>query len=374
MGKNEKSSTILIVDDVRENIDLLRETLSDYHCLIALDGPTALQIANGPKKPDLIILDILMPDMDGYEVLQELKKNERTAKIPVIFLTGKKHETDEVRGLELGAVDYITKPINPYIVRARVKTHLSLKAALEKVENQNKELMEMAKIKEDVENITRHDLKSPLTAVIGNVSLLLEMEKCEEKLTKRILQNTLRAAYRILDMVNRTLDLYKMEKGIYKVNYEPVNIVELLNNLFEELNRSFGYKNFKAEIFVNNHPVKEKEFFIIEGEPFLFYSLFMNLITNAIEASPQNGVVRVYLESNGGAVVKICNQGVVPPEVRERFFEKFTTSGKRHGTGLGTYSAKLITQTMGGEIKMQTSEEEGTIVTVHLPKKRQLPA
>ncbi len=370
----EKRFTILIVDDVRENIDLLRETLNEYHCLIALDGPTALQIARGPKKPDLIILDILMPDMDGYEVLQKLKEDEQTARIPVIFLTGKKHEADEVRGLELGAVDYITKPISPYIVRARVKTHLSLKTALEKVENQNKELMEMAKIKEDVENITRHDLKSPLTAVIGNVSLLLEMQTCEDQLSKKILQNTLRAAYRILDMVNRTLDLYKMEKGIYKVNYEPVNIVELLNSLFEELNRTFGYKNFKAEIFVNNHPVKENELFIIEGEPFLFYSLFMNLITNAIEASPQNGVVQVYLESNGGVVVKICNQGVVPDEVRERFFEKFTTAGKRHGTGLGTYSAKLITQTMGGEINMQTSKEKGTIITVQLPKKQQPPA
>lgn len=122
-----KSATILVVDDTPENIDVLTGILkTDYKVKAALNGLTALKIAMGKQKPDLILLDVMMPDMDGHEVCKILKNDPNTAHIPVIFVTAKSEVEDEQKGFNLGAVDYITKPVSPPLVRARVKNHLSL--------------------------------------------------------------------------------------------------------------------------------------------------------------------------------------------------------------------------------------------------------
>jgi len=136
---NEKimNQRILIVDDTPENIDVLIEVLSDYKRSVATNGEKALQIARSDNPPDLILLDIMMPGMDGYEVCEKLKADDKTKTIPVIFLTAMTDEESERKGLGLGAVDYITKPISPPIVMERVKNHLLLKLARESLENQN---------------------------------------------------------------------------------------------------------------------------------------------------------------------------------------------------------------------------------------------
>ena len=128
MNENKSMQRILIVDDAPRNISLLGELLKDkYNIQVANNGEKAIRIAQEDTQLDLVLLDVMMPKMDGYEVCERLKKDERTRKIPIIFITGKDREQDEIKGFELGAVDYITKPFNPVIVRARVKTHLELK-------------------------------------------------------------------------------------------------------------------------------------------------------------------------------------------------------------------------------------------------------
>jgi putative two-component system response regulator len=132
----QDKQTVLIVDDTPDNIDILREILSeDYSVKAAISGKQALKIVNA-NKPDLILLDVLMPDMDGHEVCRQLKNNPVTRNIPVIFVTAKSHSTDEEQGFELGAVDYITKPISPPIVKARVKNHLALYQQQRELEKQ----------------------------------------------------------------------------------------------------------------------------------------------------------------------------------------------------------------------------------------------
>jgi len=127
MSESNKKAIVLIVDDSPENIDILSHILkSEYKVKAALDGNKAILIANRTPHPDIILLDIMMPGMDGYEVCQQLKKNPVSAKIPIILITAKNHDADEQRGLELGAVDYISKPINPSIVKALVSTHIAL--------------------------------------------------------------------------------------------------------------------------------------------------------------------------------------------------------------------------------------------------------
>ncbi len=127
MDTTEAQATILLVDDIAENIDILNNVLTPhYHTKVALNGEKALKIASSPNPPDLILLDVMMPGLSGYEVCQRLKENPDTREIPVIFVTAMTEVEDERRGLELGAVDYITKPISPAIVLARVRTHLAL--------------------------------------------------------------------------------------------------------------------------------------------------------------------------------------------------------------------------------------------------------
>ncbi len=142
--------TILIIDDEVTNISVLNELLQPhYNVLFAKDGKTGIKIASSTSRPDLILLDIIMPDLDGYQVIKLLKSDEYTNKIPVIFITAKGLEEDEAKGFELGAVDYITKPFKPVVVKARIKSHLELKRHREFVEwmlkERTKELQQMEK-------------------------------------------------------------------------------------------------------------------------------------------------------------------------------------------------------------------------------------
>ncbi len=137
MKVSKPKQRILVVDDTPENIDILVEVLSDYQRIVALDGAKALEKAGAVNKPDLILLDVMMPGMDGFEVCRRLKQDPQTRDIPVIFITALDEDKDETRGLELGGVDYITKPFSPAVVQARVRTHLALKKAQTELANQN---------------------------------------------------------------------------------------------------------------------------------------------------------------------------------------------------------------------------------------------
>lgn len=138
---------ILIVDDTPDNIGILKEILSDYNLSMATNGERALKVASSENPPDLILLDIMMPGMDGFEVCRRLKANKKTKKIPVVFLTSKSDLASETKGLELGAVDYINIPVSPPIILKRLETHFSLKLALETLENDmpEKEKKQIAK-------------------------------------------------------------------------------------------------------------------------------------------------------------------------------------------------------------------------------------
>ena len=357
------TSRVLIVDDVPANIKVLLPTLQpDYEISIATNGKQALELAES-QKPDLILLDIIMPEMDGYEVCRRLKASKTTCDIPIIFITAKDDEADEMNGLALGAVDYITKPFSAAIVHARTKTHLGLKLAREKIERQNKALIEAAALREDVNRIMRHDLKTPLNSVIGFSDLLLTDEKFTANADHTHILGIIReAGYRLLEMINISLDLYKMEQGTYVLVPKPVDILPIAHKIMHGFQDRVAAKKLAVTIRQHNEP------FMVLGEELLCYSLLANLIKNALEAAPRN--TEIHIETNAtaeGAVITIHNQGTVPAEMVSRFFEKYATSGKSDGTGLGTYSAHLITKTQNGTIQMDTSETEGTTLRVVLP-------
>ncbi|MEO5354368.1 MAG: hybrid sensor histidine kinase/response regulator [Magnetococcus sp. XQGC-1] len=373
MNPEPTNPRILIVDDVPANIKVLLPTLQpDFDISIATDGQQALAIAT-TQKPDLILLDIIMPGMDGYEVCSQLQANEQTRDIPIIFITAKDDESDEMTGLELGAVDYITKPFSAAIVHARTKTHLGLKKAREKIEKQNKELIKAAAMREDVNRIMRHDLKTPLNAIIGFADLMLSNKKCPEcdPDQTKMLGIIRESGYRLLEMINNSLDLYKIEQGTYLLKPQPVNIAVVIDKIRQAFQDRIANKKLRLTI---DKPAPEDDqeesaaALWVLGEELLCYSLLANLIKNAIEAAPRQSEITIHWHKSGEkGVIRVHNQGAVPADMAGRFFEKYATSGKSGGTGLGTYSAMLIARVQNGSITMDTSAERGTTLTVSLP-------
>ncbi|MBF0461054.1 MAG: hybrid sensor histidine kinase/response regulator [Magnetococcales bacterium] len=373
MNPEPTNPRVLIVDDVPANIKVLLPTLQpDFDISIATNGEQALQLA-ATQRPDLILLDIIMPEMDGYEVCTRLKANEQTRDIPVIFITAKDDESDEMTGLELGAVDYITKPFSAAIVHARTKTHLGLKKAREKIEKQNQELIKATELREEVNRIMRHDLKTPLNAIIGFSDLLLAKKECPgcDPDHAKMLGIIRESGYRLLEMINSSLDLYKMEQGTYILNPRPVHIPGVVHKIQQAFQDRIISKRLVMDINTpapGTQPAGKEQPFLVLGEELLCYSLLANLIKNAIEAAPRNSHITIRWEkADTGAVIVIHNPGAVPAAMVDRFFEKYTTAGKSGGTGLGTYSAMLIAKIQNGTITMETSEETGTTLRVSLP-------
>jgi two-component system, sensor histidine kinase and response regulator len=369
MTNLKKEDRILIVDDTVENIQLLGNFLKKegYQISMAQNGLQALESVKA-MPPDLILLDIMMPEMDGYETCIRLKEDPETADIPLIFLTAKIETEDILKGFKLGAVDYLTKPFNMEELLARSNAHLELRRARKTIETQNEELIEAAKLREDVDLIIRHDLKTPLNAIIGYPQVILMKENLTEK-GKAQINIIQESGYRMLSLINLSLDLFKMEKGVYQLNRVPVDIIKTLKNIEAEIEDTRKTKNLTLKTEVSGRPLSEEDTFIIFGEELLCYSMLANLIKNAVEASPKGEVVLISVETKESALITIHNKGAVAEEIHDKFFDKYSTSGKTTGTGLGTYSAKLIAETQRGQISMSTSETEGTTISVQLPVK-----
>ncbi len=359
--------SILVVDDEKQNRVLLSELLKDnYKVLLAKNGVQALERAR-EHRPDLIMLDVLMPEMDGYQVIRELKAFDLTRDIPVIFISALDSACDEEKGLELGALDYIPKPFHPSIVRARVRNHLSLCTALSQLRAQKQSLEEAAVLRDDVERIMHHDLKSPLNGILGAAQMMLCDPPAEDERIE-LTQMIERSGYTMLEMISRSLDLYKIEQGRYRFEPQPVDLVPILKRVINDNGALVRAFHLDVALNIGGHEAGGGEVFMVPGEAPLCYSLLANLTKNAMEASPMQGGITIALRRDAvGSSISIHNQGEVPAEIREHFFEKYATAGKFSGTGLGTYSARLMIQTMGGDIGFETSAENGTQVTVRFP-------
>lgn len=352
-----KNRTILVVDDVPANLELLTSYLKEYNTAIAKTGSKALQRAER-LLPDLILLDIQMPEMDGYETCRQLKLNETTKDIPVIFMTALNDTQSKLKGFSVGAVDYVTKPFDSSELRARIKTHLTL-AIVQKELREKSELLEQNFQKQKrVEQMLRHDMKTPLQAFLS-IPELIKMKLICPPDVLTLFDMLGDAAHGMLNMINSSLTLYKIEQGVYRPKLEAVDVGAVVAQVVSAL----SYKFASSTIVVRNLAEKVK----VQGEELLLYSLFSNLLKNALEASPSGFPVKVVISHTDMLHIHITNRGVVPLEIRDRFFDEFSTLGKEHGTGLGTYSAKLITKTLKGAIELITKVEDETTIVVSLP-------
>lgn len=238
------------------------------------------------------------------------------------------------------------------------------------LEEQNKALREAFRVREEVERIARHDLKTPL-ASIASVPRLLRERRPPDEVEDELLGTIERAALRVLSMVNLSLDLYRMEAGTYRLRAQAVDIAGLVNTVARELHPHARSKKVRLIVELPPQPL------YAHGEELLCYSIIANLLKNALEASPEAADVRIKLRLAPGhmgesVVLDIHNAGEVPREVRDRFFSKYATHGKTGGTGLGAYSARLMAQVQAGDLFM-TSRHGNTTLSLRLPPWRAEP-
>ena len=222
-----EKTTVLVIDDSPLDISVLTEILkAEHHVLGATSPEAALGVLHSGKLPDLIILDVMMPGIDGLQLCRQIKADPTTANIPVIFVTAKDAVEDEASGFAAGAVDYVAKPVNPHLVRARVRTHLELKRIRESLEKQNETLKENARLREEMESINRHDLKNPLMVILNIPSLISRQANitADQKKWIAMIED---AARKMLEMINRSIDMYKMENGTYELHAKPTDTLSV---------------------------------------------------------------------------------------------------------------------------------------------------
>ncbi len=243
---------------------------------------------------------------------------------------------------------------------ARVKTHMALRRTRLDLIKQVDTLIENARLKEDVERIIQHDLTNPLAAVATELESLVQSKNLSDR-GKDLFRSMQRSVGQALSTVTSSLDLYKIEKGKFSFIPKRVDISETMNQVIRDLHDVAESQNVIIEKRDKSHQV------FVSGDGVLCYSMFSNLVRNAIEASPSYEMVLITIEKQPeGVFIHIANSGVIDPSIRHKLFNKYVTANKQNGTGLGTYSARLMAQVQGGELSFRTEDEEKTIFTVKL--------
>lgn len=361
-GEQEKEKLkVLVVDDVPDNIQIISDLLKrDYQVKAATNGELALKLCASKHQPDLVLLDIMMPKMDGLEVCKRLKASSKTQHIAIIFLTALDQTEDIVKGLDLGAVDYITKPINAPILKARVKTHSKVIEAQKQMRDQVDTLMEMARLKEEFDRVVKSDLRYPLTEITQSLELM-ERSFRDPNRVKHSASAIKASTMQLIQMVDNMLTLGKIEEGTYQLKPVSLDLQAIVATVVHTFETSISRK--RLEIHNEVH-----ESHLVDIEELLTLSLLSNLFKNAIEAAPRGSAVRIACKTeNNFVVAEIHNMGEIPEEIQPRFFEKYVTCGKKDGTGIGTYAAKLMAEIQHGSISFKTSEKSGTSLFVKLP-------
>lgn len=358
---------VLIIDDDPIDVSILRSILEPICRLyVAINGKIGLKYVQEHDSLDLVILDVMMPEMDGFDVCRQLKENPVTRGVPVIFITGKNKVEDQTKAFRFGAVDYISKPFNASIVKARVTNHLAMHAAHQLIEKQYTSLQEMDRLRKDMEAVSRHDLKTPINGIIACTDLLLQDGHLPQSDIEHIYRLIRDSSRQLREQVNMSFNLINMENGRYKIRLVPVSILPILNRILSDNRILINRKKIDILITVDSNPVLENQEFIILGDETLCYTMIANLLKNALEASGSGQQVSIAMMNGKIATIAIHNKRMVPKAVRDKFFEKYVTHGKRGGTGLGTYSSRLMAETQGGSVSMYTSRRDGTTVTIFL--------
>ena len=390
-------TTILVIDDNPTNLEILDHTLSieGYNVHTETEGANVIQRIHS-SIPDLILLDILLPDINGFELCQRLKSDPVTESIPIIFMTALAATVDKVKGLNLGAVDYITKPFQREELLARVQTHLSLRQLSKTLEVKNQQLTELT---EDLENkvaerttelkqalekekelnqlksrfitMASHEFRTPLAIISSSSGILQEFgdrlneERKQEHL--QTIQNTIKHITQILDDV---LMINRAEGNKIELYLEAADIIDFCRYLIQET--AANHSQYSINFSVDLGEKITAESLIIQFDKKLLQQVITNLLNNAIKYSPNHNLVNFNLTKVDDQIIfKISDHGIGIPETDQvKLFESFhraSNVGNIAGTGLGLSIVKQCVDLHRGRISVESQIGKGTTMTVSIP-------
>ena len=370
-GRDVEPGVVLVVDDDPGNRDLLsrRLILQGHAVTTASSGVDALRLMRDTPF-DVVLLDIMMPDMDGYEVLGHIKSDERLQHIPVVMISALNEVQSVVRCIEAGAEDYLAKPFNPTLLKARVGASLDKKrgrdretALFEQVQDNYRRLQEVEKLRDDMRNMIVHDLRTPLTAVIVGVEML---EKDGTLTASQHAMMSIAAGGRktLLGMINDLLDVEKMESGATLLQHEEISATELVTRAIGQIATLADAAGTTVDTAI------EAGLRRFRGDENKLSRTLVNLIANAIRFTP-GGTVTVVAGAEGeNTRFEVRDTGAgIPAEAFDRIFEKFGQLDPRSrvGTGLGLAFCKLAVEAHGGRIQVESTPGAGSSFSFTIP-------
>ena len=369
---------ILVADDVPANVELLFDQLDTlgFRTVAAYDGPSAVAAAF-THKPDLCILDVSMPAGElgvddrstGFEVCRRIKRDPRTARIPVIFVTALNDTTDRVKAIEAGGDDFLTKPHNRLVLGARVRSLLKLKAATDALEASYLRLRNLEKLRDDLMKMIVHDLKTPLTSVLATLEMLDDGDfGAVTDAQRQAIGDCRGRADELLRLIEDLLEVARLEETTLQIDRAPLAPAQFLREVIEEWALRFRQAGASATIDVAPGTPT------IEADRSLLQRVVANLLQNAIAHSNTAVTLRLSARPHDeGVLFTVADNGPgIPPEYHDVIFRKFErvrTPGLAHGSGLGLAFCKLAIEAHGGRIWVQSRVGEGAHFHFTIPVK-----
>ncbi|MEI1375279.1 hybrid sensor histidine kinase/response regulator [Nostoc sp. UHCC 0926] len=357
LTKTVKKDKILVVDDVFDNLLVLEAVLEDkdYEIHLVEDSKIALTMVK-ESPPDIILLDVMMPEIDGYEFTRRIRQNPALPFIPILLLTAH-YESSVVEGLDAGADDFIRKPFDPDELHARVRSLLRLKHSID-------ERDQMANLRTDFVSRFTHDLRIPLVASNRVLKLLLEGRFCEvSPQLQEIIDTMIGSNQDLLEMVNTLLEVYRHEAGCKTLKISPCNIQELVSEVTQELTPLAEEKGLVVNI--NRGETAST----IMGDRVELRRVLTNIIGNAIKFTDKGSVDIHSHFTPADVTIDIQDTGPgISKQDQAILFERFR-QGKhqRSGSGLGLYLSRCIIEAHQGTIDVTSEPGQGSIFTIHLP-------
>jgi len=359
---NQPPPLVLIVDDLPENLAVLGNILRNegYQIAIANNGMQAVSITV-TRKPDLVLLDVAMPQMDGLTACRLMKENPLTENIPVIFLTARTDTTDVLKGFDAGAVDYISKPFKAAELLARVSTHIELKQSRDLIIKQKSELSTLLETKDKLFSIVSHDLRSPFAGLLTLVNIMVETydsyEKEELRESLMLIRNT---SDQLHSLIQNLLNWARLQNRVLEYRPSKLHLLTQIRKSVEVLTMNSAKKGITLKCDVDND-------FQVTADPDMLRIILHNLLGNAIKFSNTGSSVFIESESkNNTIIVRIIDTGVGMPSDR---IEEFFTTGKsvstagtanEAGSGLGLMLCKEMVEKMGGILGVESKPGEGS--------------